>query len=103
MSSSLAERNKGKDLFTTAKPSRPDKPSEKGLDCLTTILKHHYEPKKVVVAARAIPFSPKDPSSWGNIAEYVPELRRLSTHSQFGAYLEEALRDRLACRCQRRE
>jgi len=32
-----------------------------------------------------------------NIAEYVAELRRLSTDCQFGAYLEEALRDRLVC------
>ena len=32
-----------------------------------------------------------------SIAEYVAELRRLSTHCEFGPYLGQALRDRLVC------
>jgi len=73
-----------------------DKPSEKDLDCLTETLQHHYEPKKVVVAER-FHFHRRSQAVGENIAEYVAELRRLSMHCQFGAYLEEALRDRLVC------
>ena len=32
-----------------------------------------------------------------SIAEYVAELRRLTTHRQYGTHLNEALRDRLVC------
>ena len=31
------------------------------------------------------------------MGEYVAELRHLATHCNFGAYLDEALRDRLVC------
>ena len=31
------------------------------------------------------------------MVEYVAELRRLATHCEFGAYLDEALRDRFVC------
>ena len=29
--------------------------------------------------------------------EYVAELRRLATHCEFGAFLQDTLRDRLVC------
>ena len=32
-----------------------------------------------------------------NVADYVAALRKLTRHCQFGAYLPEALRDRLVC------
>ena len=31
------------------------------------------------------------------VAEYEAELRRLATHCDYGAFLEQALRDRLVC------
>ncbi len=31
------------------------------------------------------------------MAEYVAELRGLATHSEFGSYLDEALRDQFVC------
>ena len=31
------------------------------------------------------------------MAEYVAELRRLTKHCEFGAYLDDALRDRFVC------
>ncbi len=31
------------------------------------------------------------------VAEYVAELRRLSAHCEFGAFLDDALRDRFVC------
>ena len=33
-----------------------------------------------------------------SVAEYVAELKWLSTHRQFKDYLDDALRDRLVCR-----
>ena len=74
----------------------PDKPSGKDLNCLTTTLKRHFEPKRVVVAER-FHFHRRSQAVGENIAEYVAELRRLSTHCEFGTYLEQALRDRLVC------
>lgn len=32
-----------------------------------------------------------------SIADYIAELRRLTTHCEYGAHLDEALRDRLVC------
>ena len=74
----------------------PDKLSEKDLNCLTTTLKHHFEPNRVVVAER-FHFHRWSQAVGENIAEYVAELWRLSTHCEFGTYLEQALRDRLVC------
>ena len=57
-------------------------------------LKKHFEPKRVVIAER-FHFYRRNRES---IADFVAELRRLSTHCAFGEnQLEEALRDRLVC------
>ena len=74
----------------------PAKPSEKELDYLTATLKNHYEPKKIVIAER-FHFHRRNQAVGESIADYVAELRRLSTHCRFEAYLEQALRDRLVC------
>lgn len=42
-------------------------------------------------------FHRRNQASSESIAEYIAELRRLSTHCEFGAYLDQALRDRLVC------
>ena len=36
-----------------------------------------------------------------SVAEYVAELKRLSTHCQFNDYLDDALRDHLVCGLQK--
>ena len=47
--------------------------------------------------AQRFHFHCRDQAVGESIAEYVAELRRLSTHCEFGAFLNEALRDRLVC------
>ena len=61
-----------------------------------TVLESHYEPKPIVVTQR-FHFHRRNQLPTENIVQYMAELRRLSTHSSFGPYLNEALRDRLVC------
>ena len=74
----------------------PQKPSEKTYDVLKTTLQSHFQTKKIVIAER-FHFHRRNQAAGETIADYVAELRRLSTHCEFGDYLEDALRDRLVC------
>ena len=74
----------------------PDLPQDKTYDVLVETLKQHYEPKPLVIAER-FHFHRRNQAASESIAEYVAELRRLSTHCEFGPYLGQALRDRLVC------
>ena len=74
----------------------PVKPQEKTFDELKAELKKHFEPKKVVIAER-FNFHRRNQAPGESIAEYVAELRKLTTNCDFGDYLEEALRDRFVC------
>ena len=74
----------------------PAKPQEKSFAELVAELKKHFEPRKLVIAER-FNFHRRNQSPDESIADYVAELRRLSTNCDFGNYLEEALRDRLVC------
>ena len=74
----------------------PALPQNKTLDQLVAILKSHFEPKPVIIAER-FHFHRRSQAMGESIAEYLAELRRLSTHCAFGDYLEQALRDRLVC------
>ena len=56
----------------------------------------HFQTKKIVIAER-FHFHRRNQAAGETIADYVAELRRLSTHCEFGDYLEDALRDRLVC------
>jgi len=74
----------------------PTKP-EASLASLTSALKNHFEPKRVVIAER-FHFHCCNQEPGEGIADYVAELRRLSAHCNFeAAQLERALRDRLVC------
>jgi hypothetical protein len=66
----------------------PDLPSSKTFDTLVTTLKNHFEPRPLVIA-ECFHFHQRTQNS-ESIAEYVAELRRLTTHCQYGTYLEEA-------------
>ncbi len=74
----------------------PTKPREATYDALTTKLKDHFQPKKIVIAER-FHFHRQDQAAGETVADYVAELRWLSTHCAFEKYLEDALRDRLVC------
>lgn len=74
----------------------PAKPKEKSYKDLVAALKKHFEPTPIVIAER-FHFHRRAQAVGETISEYMAELRRLTTHCQFGAYLDEALRDRLVC------
>ena len=74
----------------------PAAPREKTLKELEVVLKNHYEPAPLIIAER-FQFHRRNQAVGESIAEYVAELRRLSTHCKFNNYLEQALRDRLVC------
>ena len=60
------------------------------------VLKRHYEPKPLVIAQR-FEFHRRQQETEEGVAKFVSELRRLTRHCEFGAYLDEALRDRFVC------
>ena len=75
----------------------PTPPKDKTIEEIEEILKGHYEPKPLVIAER-FHFHKRSQAVGESIADYVAELRRLTTHCGYAAgQLEEALRDRLVC------
>ena len=71
----------------------PTLPKDKSLAQVIAILGKHFDPKPAVIAE----FHKRDQLPGELLADYIAELRRLTTHCAFGEYLEDALRDRLVC------
>ena len=74
----------------------PDKLAEQTYKKLVDTLNEHYAPKPLVIAER-FRFYKRDMGEQESITAYMAELRRLASTCDFGAFLEEALRDRLVC------
>ena len=74
----------------------PQTPKDKTFDELVTVLKEHFEPKPLIISER-FHFYRREQAVNESISDYVVELRRLTTHCEFGAFLEDALRDRFVC------
>ena len=74
----------------------PETPQTKSLTVIIKALKEHYDPKPIVIAER-YHFHVRNQSPTESIADYVAELRRLAASCEFGAFLDEALRDRFVC------
>ena len=74
----------------------PKLPTELKFEEVTATLKQHFEPRPLVIAERYY-FHRRHQAAGETVGEFVAELRRLSTHCQFGSYLEEVLRDRFVC------
>ena len=77
----------------------PKAPKEKTLDEIKKLLKSHFEPTPSVTAER-YRFHRRDQAPGEMIADYVAELRKLTTHCKFENtkdFLEESLRDRFVC------
>ena len=74
----------------------PTLPQDKPYSALVEILTRHFDPKPLVIAER-FHFHRQNQAPDEMVAEYIAELRRLSTHCEFGDYLDPALRDRLVC------
>ncbi len=74
----------------------PELPKDKSFDDLVAVLTQHFESKPLVIAER-FHFHKRAQAIGESIADYMAELRRLTTHCQFGGHLDEALHDRLVC------
>src|SRR5688572_5036161 len=74
----------------------PDNPSSKTFKELTDLLEAHFTPKPLVIAER-FRFYKRSQREGESILQYMADLRRLSQHCDFGAFLPDALRDKLVC------
>ena len=77
----------------------PTLPQSLKYEELVDVLKAHYEPKPLVIAER-FHFHRCNQRDGESIAEYMAELRRLSTHCEFKTTdqsVTEVSRDRLVC------
>ena len=75
---------------------QPSLPKDKTFEDIMEILKKHYQPALSVIA-EWFQFHKRTQKEGESVAEYVAELKRLLTHCQFEAYLDDALRDHLVC------
>ncbi|XP_025758532.1 uncharacterized protein K02A2.6-like [Oreochromis niloticus] len=74
----------------------PSKPGTMQYDNIVGVLQAHFAPKPLVIAER-FRFHKRNQGEEETVAQYVAVLKRLSEHYEFGAYLEDALRDRFVC------
>ena len=74
----------------------PQMPKECTMDRIKELLINHFKPKPPVIAER-FAFHKRDQRPGETVNEFVIELRRLARTCNFGAFLDEALRDRLVC------
>ncbi|KAF7645690.1 hypothetical protein LDENG_00200270 [Lucifuga dentata] len=74
----------------------PLKPSEKKLTELIDALQNHFVPKTNFTAKRC-KFAFRNQRDGESISEYMASLRKLAATCKFGAFLDDALRDRFVC------
>ena len=74
----------------------PELPKDKDYKDLVKALEGHYEPKPLVIAER-FNFYQRRQQQGESIANFVADLRRLTTKCEFGDFLDQALRDRFVC------
>ncbi len=71
----------------------PETPKDKTFDELVTVLKEHFEPKPLIISERCH-FYRREQAVNESISDYVVEDLQ---HTEFGAFLEDALRYRFVC------
>ena len=74
----------------------PIPPSEKTSAQLTTILKNHFAPKKLVIAERHR-FHTCTKREGDGVTAFAANPKHMASTCQFGTHLNEALRDRFIC------
>ncbi|KAK0146585.1 Triadin [Merluccius polli] len=80
---------------------QPDKPGAKSYEAIVATLATHFSPKPLVIAER-LRFHKRNQEEGESVAVFVAALRRLAEHCEFGAVLNDTIRDRLVCgmRCE---
>ena len=74
----------------------PELPKDKSFDELVDVLKKHYDPEPIIIAER-FHFYERRQKPTESIANYLATLRRLASRCEFGAFLSDALGDKLVC------
>ncbi|KAI7797170.1 hypothetical protein IRJ41_014565, partial [Triplophysa rosa] len=74
----------------------PTKPSERSYQQLVTMLKDHFNPQPSEIVQR-FKFDSRTKKPTETMTEYVAELRCLAQDCNYGATLNQMLRDRLVC------
>ena len=72
----------------------PDNPNTKSYAALKGILQAHHEPAPIVIAERH-KFWTASQGEDASVSDFVARLKKLASTCSFGAFLTEALRDRL--------
>lgn len=85
---------------------QPEKPKDKSYKEIVDTLKSHFEPKPLLIAER-FRFNHCNQRADETVTEYAAELKQCAVSCEFGATLDEALRDRFVSgirneACQRR-
>lgn len=75
---------------------QPNKPSDCSFRDVVTLLKEHFAPKPLIIAER-FRFHKRNQLEGESIAQFVAVLKRLSEHCEFGATLNDTIRDRFVC------
>ena len=75
---------------------QPGLPKDKTYNELVKALTDHYMPKPLIISER-FKFHKRNQKEGETVAAYVVELKKLTIYCEFGAFLNEALRDRLVC------
>ncbi|KAL1472150.1 hypothetical protein MTO96_039506 [Rhipicephalus appendiculatus] len=85
----------GKEAYVTLRSLLlPKTPSTSSYQEVVSALKKHYYPRRSVVSER-YHFNQRKQAPQETVAEYVVQLKKLASLCDFGAFLEQALRDRL--------
>ena len=74
----------------------PDKPTEKSYKDIVALVKTHFSPKPSVIV-QLYRFNSRVRQPGETVATYVADLRRMTKHCEFGATLDDMLRDRIVC------
>ena len=73
----------------------PEKPKDKSLDEISTVLQERFTEKKVEIAERFRFYTAVQESE--TIAQFVSRLKKLARYCNFGDELNDMIRDRLVC------
>ena len=74
----------------------PDRPGDKSYDELVKLVQNHIQPRPSVIVER-YKFNSRNRRPGESVGTYVAELRQLTEFCEFGASLDDYLRDRIVC------
>ena len=74
----------------------PERPSTKSFVDIVNVLKHHLNPKPIVIAER-YKFYERKQHGDEQLSDYIAQLRKLTEYCEFDNFLEQALRDKFVC------